>query len=102
MFASPSCGHCAKELPVARSVAAAEGANMVAVYVSGGKEAASKAAKRGGYMGPVLIDDGKLKERYGITGVPYTLILDADGKATKAFRGEQGEATLRDAIVAAK
>ena len=100
--ASPSCGYCAKELPIAHSIAASEGANMAVVYVSGGKEAASRAAKRGGFNGPVLVDDGKLRDKYEIKGVPYTLILKADGTATSAFRGMQEESDLRSAVASAK
>jgi peroxiredoxin len=102
MFASPSCGYCAKELPIAHSVASAEGANMAVVYVSGGKEAASKAAKRGGFNGTVLVDNGTLRDKYGIKGVPYTLILKADGTADTAFRGMQEESDLRSALASAK
>lgn len=103
MFASPTCGYCAEELPIAHKVTQAEGANMVAVYVAGGKKHALQAAKNGGFAGPVLMDDGKkLTKQYGIEGVPYTLILGPDGHAKFAFRGLQDEATLRSAIADAK
>lgn len=102
MFASPSCGYCAQELPIATRVTAAEGVNMAVVYVKARKPAALAAAKAGGYEGTVLIDDGTLSKKYEIQGVPYTLILGADGHAKQAFRGMQEEATLRDAIADAR
>ncbi len=102
MFASPTCGYCAKELPMAHKIAAAESANMVLVYVSGGKGSAIQAAKRGGYRGPVLVDDGTLRKRYEIKGVPYVLMLKPDGTAHEAFRGLQEESTLRDALADAR
>ncbi len=98
MFASPSCGYCAQELPMAHQLASAAGANMVTVYIAGGKSSAVTAAKRGGFNGPVLVDNGTLRDKYGIQGVPYVLILGPDGTAKKAFRGLQEESTLRDAI----
>lgn len=103
LFATPTCPYCAEELPVAAKVAAAENANIVAVYISGGKQHAATVAKSLKYEGPVLVDeDGKLRKQYEIKGVPYTLVLGADGHAREAFRGLQDEATLRDAIADAK
>ncbi len=102
MFASPTCGYCAKELPIAHKLTTAEGVNMAVVYVKARKPAALAAAKAGGYDGIVLLDDGTLSKKYEIQGVPYTLVLGADGHATKAFRGLQEEDTLRDAIADAR
>lgn len=103
MFASPTCGYCAEELPIAHKVTQAEGANMVAVYLQGGKKHALQAAKNGGFTGPVLLDEGKkLAKQYGIEGVPYTLVLGPDGHAKFAFRGLQTESALRSAVADAK
>lgn len=102
MFASPSCGFCAQELPIAHELTSAEGVNMAVVYVKTRKQRALDAAKAGGYDGVVLIDDGTLSKKYEIQGVPYTLILGADGHAKKAFRGLQEADTLRDAIADAR
>jgi thiol-disulfide isomerase/thioredoxin len=102
MFASPSCGFCSQELPIAHKLTTAEGVNMAVVYVKTRTQSAINAAKAGGYDGVVLIDDGALSKKYEIQGVPYTLILGADGHAKKAFRGLQDEGTLRDAIADAR
>jgi len=102
MFASTSCGYCAKELPIAHKLATAEGVNMAVVYIKSKKPAALAAAKAGGYDGVVLLDDGALSKKYEIQGVPYTLMLNADGHATKAFRGLQEADALRDAIADAR
>lgn len=102
MFANPGCGFCAKELPIAHKLVSEENVNMAVVYVRTRKPAALAAAKAGGYDGVVLLDDGSLSKKYEIQGVPYTLILGADGHAKKAFRGLQEESTLRDAIADAR
>lgn len=99
MFASPTCGYCAAELPIAQRAAAAEQANLVAVYIIGGKAHAASVTKSAGFTGPVLVDEtGELRKKYGIKGVPYTVVLKANGHASEAFRGQQDEATLREAI----
>jgi thiol-disulfide isomerase/thioredoxin len=98
LFASPTCPHCTKELPIAQAAAHAEDANIVAVFVSGAKKHAASVTKSVGFTAPVLVDDGTLLKRYDIRAVPYTLVLGPDGHARDAFRGEQDESTLRAAL----
>ncbi len=99
LFASPTCGYCSAELPIAQRAATAEGANLVAVYIVGAKKHAASVTKSAGFTAPVLVDEsGDIRRKYDIKGVPYTVVLGADGRARRAFRGEQDEATLRDAI----
>ena len=103
LFASPTCGHCMVELPVAEKAAAAENANMVAVFVVGNKKHAAAVKKSKNLVSPVLVDeDGALRAKYNIKGVPYTIVLGADGRAIEAFRGEQGEEVLREALADAR
>jgi thiol-disulfide isomerase/thioredoxin len=103
LFASPTCGHCMVELPVAEKAAAAEQANMVAVFIVGGKKHAAAVKKSKSLTSPVLVDeDGALRKKYDIKGVPYTIVLGTDGRAIEAFRGAQGEDVLRDALAAAR
>jgi thiol-disulfide isomerase/thioredoxin len=102
LFATPTCPYCADELPIAAKVANDEGANIVAIYISGKKENAMSVTKSLGYTGPVLVDDGSLRSAYGIKGVPYTLVLGPDGHAKEAFRGLQDEGTLRNAVAGAR
>jgi hypothetical protein len=49
-----------------------------------------------------LIDDGTLRQQYEITGVPYTLVLRPDGRASDALVGTQNAATLQGAIAQAR
>lgn len=99
LFASPTCGHCMVELPAAEKAAAAEKANMVAVFVVGNKQHAAAVKKSKQLTSPVLVDEGgELRKRYDIKGVPFTVVLGPDGRAIEAYRGEQGEATLREAL----
>lgn len=103
VFASPTCGHCMVELPAAQKAATAENANMVAVFIVGNKKHASSVAKSKGLTGPVLVDeDGELRKKYNIKGVPYTVVLGTDGRGREAYRGEQGEQTLREALADAR
>jgi len=103
LFASPTCGYCAAELPIAQRAAAAEQANLVAVYIVGAKKHAASVTKSSGFTAPVLVDEeGAVRKKYDIKGVPYLLVLGADGKARAAFRGQQDEPTLREALADAR
>lgn len=103
VFASPTCGHCMSELPAAEKAAAAEKANMVAVFIVGNKQHASAVKKSKGLTSPVLVDDsGELRKKYDIKGVPYTVVLGPDGRAIESYRGAQGEEVLRDALAHAR
>jgi thiol-disulfide isomerase/thioredoxin len=103
VFASPSCGHCFKELPVAQQAAGAEGANVVAVFVVPTKQRAADMISRAQFTAPALFDgDGGLQKKYDIKAVPYLLVLGPDGHARDAFRGEQDEQTLRTALASAR
>jgi thiol-disulfide isomerase/thioredoxin len=102
VFAWPTCGHCAKEIPTAQKVADSENASLVVVFTQGGQKHAATAAKQFGVTGPVLVDDGTLKKKYEVRAVPYTLVLDGEGEAVRAYLGEQDEDTLRSAVAAAR
>jgi hypothetical protein len=102
MFVSPTCSHCLKTIPRGMAAAKAEGANLVAVFVAGGKENAEGVVSHTKFDGTALVDDGTLRKKYNIRAVPYSLVLGTDGKAREAFRGEQEESTFRDALADAK
>ncbi|MEJ7601969.1 MAG: TlpA disulfide reductase family protein [Kofleriaceae bacterium] len=102
VFARSGCPYCTNELPAAQRAGAATNANVVAVYLWSGKEAALEVTKAAGFTQPVLIDDGRLGHKLAIRAVPYTVVLGADGRARQAFRGEQSEATLREALADAR
>lgn len=103
MFVSPTCSHCLKTIPNGMAAAKAEGANLVAVFIVGGKQNAEGVVSHTKFDGTALVDtDGTLRKKYNIRAVPYTLVLGADGHARDAFRGEQDESTFRDALADAK
>jgi thiol-disulfide isomerase/thioredoxin len=102
MFVSPTCPHCLDEIPAAQAAAKQKDANVVAVFVVGKAENAKGVIETTKFEGPVLIDDGTLKHRYGIRAVPYTLVLGTDGFAREQFRGAQDQDTLADAIADAR
>ncbi len=98
MFVSPTCPHCVEEIPIAQKVAKDANANIVAVFIVGKAENAKGVIEHTKFEGPALIDDGKLKHRYGIRAVPYTVVVNAEGRSTEALRGAHGQSRLEEAI----
>jgi len=45
--------------------------------------------------------EASLQEQAGVTGVPLTIVIDGDGKATAQFAGLVGERRLRRALAGA-
>jgi thiol-disulfide isomerase/thioredoxin len=102
MFVTPTCSHCLATIPRGAAAAEKRGANVVAVFVAGDKSNAEGVVSHTKFPGAALIDDGTLRRKYNIRGVPYLLVLGPDGHAHEAFRGEQEESTLSDALADAK
>jgi thiol-disulfide isomerase/thioredoxin len=102
MFVTPTCSHCLATIPRGIAAAQAEGANVVAVFVAGDKSNAEGVVSHTKFPGPALIDNGTLRKKYEIRGVPYSLVLGPDGRAREAFRGEQSEATFKEALADAR
>jgi thiol-disulfide isomerase/thioredoxin len=102
MFVTPTCSHCLATIPRGAKAAEATGANVIAVFVAGNKANAEGVVSHAKFPGTALIDDGTLRKKYDIKGVPYSLVLGPDGRAREAFRGEQEEATFRESLAGAK
>ena len=85
------------------AAAGARRGRHVAVFVSGTKANAESVVTSTKYSGVALVDENKaMIKQYSIKAVPYSVVLGPDGFAREAFRGEQDESTLRDALGDAK
>lgn len=78
MFTGPSCPVCAKLLPIIRSVAAAEGTDVI--LVSDGTQAEHREfLKNHPLNGERYVVSAEIGMRYQVSKVPYGVLLDADG-----------------------
>jgi peroxiredoxin len=77
------CGPCRKGLPVLMEVAkerAADGVVLWAVDLDEPKKKVADFLKKKGWNLPVLLDaKGKTSQKYGVGGIPHTVIIDPEG-----------------------
>jgi len=48
---------------------------------------------------PVLLDErSEVAEKYGVSGIPQTVVIGRDGKVKKVFIGAGNDAEIRSAV----
>jgi thiol-disulfide isomerase/thioredoxin len=98
------CAPCRKEAPqLARlSRSLPPGSRLVGVDYTDQEGAARAFADRYGWSFPILVDpDGIYGARYGFSGLPTTVALDARGRIVATLRGPQSESDFRRALALA-
>jgi thiol-disulfide isomerase/thioredoxin len=99
------CGPCRMTMPVVEKLMREYKAKGLVVYSVNVRESADVAGTyitRNKYTMPVLLDgDGKVSNRYQVTGIPSLVIVDRKGVIRAHLVGAHGEDDLRDALVEA-
>lgn len=101
VFWASWCGPCRQEAAaIERFASQVRGrARVVGVDWQDGLSGARSFVRRYSWSFPVLVDAGGVAgERYGITGLPTTFVLDASGHIRTVLRGPQSERTLSRAL----
>ena len=81
------CGPCNMEAPDLATFSQQSGAQIVGIAVNDTEEDALAFMDEYGLSFPIVIDDNSLGADYGITGVPTTIFLDAQGQETDRLVG---------------
>ncbi|HKP92069.1 MAG TPA: TlpA disulfide reductase family protein [Thermoleophilaceae bacterium] len=98
------CGPCDKEAPELRRFSrdVRGRAALVGVDWNDELEGAREFIRKNRWSFPNLRDaDGVVGNRWGLSGLPNTFVLDADGRIVKVLRGPQTVAQLEAAVRAA-
>jgi cytochrome c biogenesis protein CcmG, thiol:disulfide interchange protein DsbE len=100
------CEPCRQEAPrlerLARSLRGRGRAGLVGVDWSDGLAGARAFVRRYGWSFPILRDpDGTVGNRYGLSGLPTSFVLDSRGRIVERLPGPQTESSLREALRAA-
>jgi cytochrome c biogenesis protein CcmG/thiol:disulfide interchange protein DsbE len=82
------CMPCIGELPVLAGVHRAGAARVVGIAIDSGDAAAVRRfAAAHGIPYALLMGDEETAHRYGIMGIPYTVVLDRDRRVVEVFMG---------------
>ena len=95
------CGPCREESPdLERLFRSLHGkAGLVGVDYSDDPSSARSFIRQFRLTYPMLRDpDGKVGDRYGVSGLPMTAILDTRGQIAELLRGQQTEKSVRSAL----
>ncbi|HYY23510.1 MAG TPA: TlpA disulfide reductase family protein [Thermoleophilaceae bacterium] len=95
------CGPCRKEAPELTKLQRSLGgkARLVGVDWNDGLSGARAFIARHGWRFPILRDaSGALGDRWGITGLPTTFVLDRSGGIARTLRGPQTVASVERAV----
>jgi thiol-disulfide isomerase/thioredoxin len=81
------CAPCNMEAPDLATFARESGVQIVGIAVNDTEEDALAFMDEYGLAFPIVMDDNSLGAEYGITGVPTTIFLDAQGQETDRLVG---------------
>lgn len=86
------CGPCVEEMPAFERLKEEYGdqINLIAVDCAEEKSTVDKFIKDNNYTFEVGYDNGDISEAYGITGIPFTVVLDRNNEIVKTFTGSRG------------
>jgi len=97
------CAPCVAELPSLARLAASRGPRglaVVGVNIEGeaARRAVADTVREAGVRYPTVLDDGEARERYGVTALPYLVLIDRAGIVRREFRGATPAAELESAV----
>jgi thiol-disulfide isomerase/thioredoxin len=95
------CGPCIRAMPKLDALAAEHpDVDVLAVNLDDAAEARALLDRRGWTRLRLLADDGVASDRYGVTTIPHTVVIDRDGIVRHVARGgsERVEAAVRAAL----
>jgi len=95
------CGPCKESLPLIDQVhlqLQPRGLRTIAIEIEGAEVKAKQFAQSLGLKMPLGSDPGIVSERYGITQIALTVLIDGDGQLRRIFRGVHSTEELTRAI----
>ena len=98
------CLPCKESLPVLDQVYARlhdRGLRAIAIETEGAEAKARAMASQLGLRLPIGTDEGPLSEQYGVTAIPYMLLIDGQGHISRIFRGVHSASEIERAVLAA-
>jgi cytochrome c biogenesis protein CcmG, thiol:disulfide interchange protein DsbE len=97
------CGPCLAEMPVLRHLdetAGPRGLAVVGVNIEGAaaRRAVDDVVREAGLRHPTVLDEGHVRQLYGVGGLPHLVLIDREGIVRQIFQGATPEAELARAV----
>lgn len=95
------CPPCRAELPEVEALAQSHPHCLQVLGVameSGGPAQVASFAKRFHLSYPIVLDDGRTGEAYGVRAIPRSVLIDAQGRWTRTFQGKITRAEIQRAL----
>lgn len=91
-FFATWCGPCVEEMPAFEMLKEEYGdqINLIVVDCAEDRSIVDKFIQDNNYTFQVGYDNGDISEAYGITGIPFTLVLNKNNEILKTFTGSRG------------
>lgn len=95
------CGPCRESLPILDRVYADlkdRGLRAIAIEIDGADAKARAFAAQLRLSMPLGSDDAEVSSRYGVTQIPYMVLIDPEGRIKRVFRGVHSAAEIERAV----
>lgn len=100
-FFATWCGPCKESLPLldeAYQDLKGQGVRAIAIETDGNGPGAREFAQNLNLHLPVGIDSGEVSTHYGVSSIPYLVLVGADGNIKRIFRGVHSSEEIRRAV----
>jgi len=94
------CGPCIKAMPKLEALASHPDVDVIAINLDDAAAARALFDRRGWSKLRLLADDGVVSQRYSVSTIPHTVVIDRDGVVREVLRG--ASASLEAAVDAAR
>jgi cytochrome c biogenesis protein CcmG, thiol:disulfide interchange protein DsbE len=97
------CAPCLAEMPALRRLdetAGPRGLAVVGINIEGAaaRRAVDDVVREAGLRYPTVIDEGEVRRRYGVEGLPHLVIIDRQGVVRRVFQGAAPAAEVAQAV----
>ncbi|MBI5477599.1 MAG: TlpA family protein disulfide reductase [Deltaproteobacteria bacterium] len=97
------CGPCLAEMPALRRLdetAGPRGLAVVGINIEGAaaRRAVDDVVREAGLRYPTVLDEGQIRQLYGVGGLPHLVLIDREGIVRRVFQGATPAAEMARAV----
>ena len=101
VFWATWCGPCRREIPTLQALSEA-GEQVVSISIDEQEEVLAPFVTKRALSYPVLLGSRDLLQSFGARGIPYTVVIDGEGRVVASYLGTVGRRVLSKALARAE